>query len=133
MKQHLPLLLATALLGGCATVSAPREELARIPIRTDSGKGMRIQGAELLMVDGRLVVDGRVYRTNRGYPLGNVHIDVEFFDTRHQLLALKSTGLSFLRARTGPPRPVSFSATADPWPEGTSEIRVSTHTGHHHP
>ncbi len=132
MKRWVLPLILTGLVAGCATITVPREAVARIPISADPGKGMRIENTALLVVDGKLVVDGRVRRIYRWYPTGNFHVDVEFLNARQQQLALKSSRLLFPPTRFGPPHAAHFSAAADPWPEGTAEILVRTHAGYKH-
>lgn len=132
MKQWIILLLLAGLLSGCATVTAPREDIARVPISAEPGKGMRIEDTALLVIDGQLVVDGRVRRIYRWYPVENYHLDVEFLDARRQPLALQSSRLLFQRTRFGPPLPARFSTAVEPWPEGTTEILVRTHAGYKH-
>ena len=132
MNRSFPLLLLAALLSGCSTITAPSDAVARIPIAAEPTKGMRIENTALLVVDGKLVVDGRVRRIYRWYPVGNYHIDVEFRDAQQRQLALKSSRLLFQRTRFGPPPPAHFATAVDQWPDGTAEILVRTHTGYKH-
>lgn len=132
MKPHVLLVLSAVLLSGCATITAPRDEIARVPIVSEAGDGMRIEDAKLQVVDSRLVVSGSVHRIYRWYPVGNFHLDVDFLDARRERLAFKSSPLLFPRTRFGPSMPAQFSAPVESWPEGVTEIVVRTHAGYKH-
>jgi hypothetical protein len=132
MKRIVAMLIAATLLGGCATTSAPRDEIAHTPVSSEAPQGMRCEDTKLIVVDGLLKVEGRVRRIYRWYPVGNFHVDVEFLDAQRERLALKSARLVFQPTRFGPPFPARFSVDVHEWPPGTTEIFVRTHARYKH-
>jgi hypothetical protein len=132
MRSLVPILIAAALLSGCATISAPDAKIARVPITTEAADGLHFVGPDLRIVDGRLVLNGSVRRTSRFRPFGDQHVDVEFRDSRSTCLALRSSPLRFQRKRFGPPWPAHFSMAVEQWPEGTAMLLIRTHAGASH-
>lgn len=131
-KRFALLVLAAALLTGCATVTAPRPEIVRIPITKEDSRNLRIESAQIVVADGRHVVTGRVRKLHRFLPSGGTHVDVEFFDAGFQQIALKSAGVHFQRRRIGLPPPAIFSVPAEPWPAGVAAVIVRPHAGATH-
>lgn len=131
-KRFALLVLAAALLTGCATVTAPRPEIVRIPITKEDSRNLRIESAQVVVADGRHVVTGRVRKLHRFIPSGGIHIDVEFLDAGSKQIALKSAGVHFQRRRFGVPPPATFWVPAEPWPEGVTATNVRLHAGATH-
>lgn len=132
MKRFALLVFAATLLTGCATVSAPRSEIAGIPITTEDRRNLRIEAAAVVVEEGRHVVAGRVRKLHRFLPIGGTHVDVEFLDVARKQIVLKSAGVHFQRRRSGLPSPATFRVPAEPWPEGVAAVIVRLHAGATH-
>lgn len=91
-----------------------------------------IEQPEPALIDGRLVVHGKVRRIYRWFPADRLHLDVEFLDAHGEIVVRKSAALVFTPTRYGPPFPATFEVDAEPWPEGTTAVLVRTHLGYKH-
>ena len=84
-SSHLSLVLGVAGLAGCASVSLP-PEAAVVALESIPSQSVAVYQPRLVQKDGRLMLDGWVYRQFSAATTARSHIDVAFLDASRREL-----------------------------------------------
>ena len=132
MKTYLSFTLLVAL-AGCTSVSLPPEAstVALVPVPS---KSVAVYQPRFIMVEGRLNLDGWVYRQFDAPTTATSHIDIVFLDAAGRELRGESTDFAPRDLRGGGHRMRQrghYSLPIPVMPAGTSKIEVRAHDGAH--
>lgn len=135
MKFLLPFAVATGL-GGCASVPLS-PEAAAVRLVSVPSAAVAFYPPKLLVIDGRLTLDGHVFRKYSARTTAKSHLDIALLDASGQILM--SETVSFvpreLRAKTSRTmaQPGHYTLPIPELPAGTAKIEVRAHDGPHSP
>lgn len=135
MNALRPLMMFGAIgLAGCASVPLPPEAAALVLIPVPS-QSVAIYQPKLVTKDGRLMLDGWVYRKYGAWTTAQSHLDIVFLDAsgreRHSELTyfvprdLPAGGGHRMRPRG------HYTLLIPAMPPGTTRIEVRAHDGQH--
>ena len=138
MKSVPRSFLATiAIVGlfGCASVPLPPEAAAVTLVPVPS-KSVAVYQPKFIVVEGRLNLDGYVYRQFNAETTARSHIEIVFFDVTGRELHREMTDFSPRDLRHGGHRMQPsghYSVPISVMPLGTVKIQVSAHDREHSP
>lgn len=136
MKAKLTLLaLSLATFSGCASVPLPPEAVAVVLVPVPS-KSVAIYQPKLVVKDGRLLLDGWVYRQFGAWTTTQSHLDIVFFDVAGRELRSEMTYYTPRDLRGGGHRMQPrghYTLPISAMPVGTAKIEVRAHDGAHSP
>ncbi|ACB77715.1 hypothetical protein Oter_4444 [Opitutus terrae PB90-1] len=129
----LVLVVSVAGLAGCVSAPLPSESAA-VTLERTASQSVAVYPPKLVVKDGRLLLDGWVYRQYGALTTTETHIDVDFLDATGRVLRNEVTHFvprdlhrgSHKMAHRGHYRlPISAM------PAGTATIHVRAHDGDH--
>lgn len=133
---RLCLFVAAAGLGGCASVSRP-PAAAGVALEPIPSQAVALYQPKLVERDGRLILDGWVYRQFGAATTAGSHIDVAFLDITGRQLRSELTRFSPADLRRGGHKMAHrghYTLAISEMPAGTATIRVRAHdAGEHQP
>lgn len=132
---RLSVLFCAAGLSGCASVPLPPEAavvtLDRIP-----SKSVAVYQPKLVVKDGRLLLDGWVYRQFGAWTTTQTHIDVAFLDAAGRELRSEVTDFTPRDIRQGGGHRMAprghYTLPIAAMPAGTATIQVRAHDSAEH-
>jgi len=135
MRTRLPLLIlgAIGLVAGCASVPLP-PEAAVVRLIPEPSKSVAVYQPKLIVKDGRLILDGWVYRQFGAQTTAKSHIDVAFLDAAGRVLRCDTVQFAPRDLRGGSHRMQPRGHYVLPiavLPAGTVSIQVKAHDDPH--
>jgi len=134
MKTNLWLvILATAVLAGCATPFRAPSDVAHIKLERADSPVVVVEKIWLERKKGPLVVRGYVVKRLEAEDTTQTHLDVTLYDVTGAVL--RSTVEQFeprqIPRRYRRPDYASYYVTLDPFPSGTVRVEVCAQEGNH--
>ncbi len=133
-SSHLCIALGLAGLAGCASVSQP-PEAAVIALEPIPSQSVAVYQPKLVQKDGRLMLDGWVYRQFGAATTARSHIDVAFLDASRRELRSELTRFTPPDLRRGSHKMAHrghYTLPIPAMPAGTATIRVRAHDADEH-
>ena len=134
MKTNLwAMILATAVLAGCATPFRAPPDVAHVKLERADSPVVVIEKIWLERNNGPLVIKGYIVKRLEAEDTTQTHLDVTLYDAAGAVL--RSTVEHFeprqISRRYRLPDYASYSVPLDPLPSGTVRIEVRAHEGTH--
>lgn len=130
MKQ-LSLALALVFLTGCATSRPVTGALAQVRVAPQNSSALRIDSANLLTIDEKIVVSGWVRGRSTGVSPTS-HLDVVILNAANLEVGRQSAPIRLRHRRHGAPYPDRFAVAFEQWPADAVEVIVTLHQGEKH-
>jgi len=134
MKPCTCIISFVCLLGlaGCSSTSLPSEARSVALVR-ESSNAVALNVPEFAMADGRLTLNGSLYRQADAETTTKSHIDIVFLDAAGRVLRSEVASFAPRDLRLLPRQKARgyYSVSITDWPAGTASIRVRAHETEH--
>jgi len=121
-------------LGGCTSARLPPEAAAETLVSVPSA-AVALYPPKLLATDGRLTLDGHVFRQNAARTTAKSHLDIALFDANGKVLLSETVSFAPRELRAGTSRtmaqPGHYKLPLGELPAGTVRIEVRAHDEAH--
>jgi len=131
---RLCLVFGVAGLSGCASMSLP-PEAATVALEPVPSKSVAIYRPKLVAKEGRLMLDGWVYRQFGATTTAATHLDVAFLDASGRELRSELTRFEPSSLRPGGHKMAHrghYTVPIPAMPAGTATIQVRAHDAENH-
>ena len=127
------LILAAAVLAGCATPFRPPHDVAHIKLERADSPVVVVEKIWLERKGEPLVLKGYVIKRIEAEDTTGTHLDVTLYDSAGGVLrrTVEHFAPRQIPRRSRPPDYASYSVLLDPLPSGTERIEVRAHEGNH--